>query len=58
MTDIIRNEVKNNAPHIEHKNVQQQLKKDVVPTSLEEIKRAKKARENAQIGRASCRERV
>ena len=47
MTDIIRNEVKNNAPHIEHKNVQQQLKKDVVPTSLEEIKRAKKARENA-----------
>ena len=47
MTDIIRNEVKNNAPHIEHKNVQQQLKKDVIPTSLEEIKRAKKARENA-----------
>ena len=40
MTEIIHYEVKDNKPHIEHKNIAQQLKKEFVPTSLEEIRRA------------------
>ena len=41
MTDIINYEVKDNKPHIEHKNIVQQLKKKFVPTSLEEIQAKK-----------------
>ena len=47
MTEIIRYEVKDNNPHIEHKDIAQQLKKEFVPTSLKTIKRANNAGENA-----------
>lgn len=58
MTDIIRNEVKNNKLHIEHKDIPQQLKKDNIPTSLEEIKRAEKARRNAHTTGADMKREI
>lgn len=49
MSDLetIRNEVKNMQPHIEKKNVTQEVVKKVLPTDLETKQRAANARKNA-----------
>lgn len=56
--DVIRNEVKNQKPHIEHKDIKQQIVKKVKPTDMESLKRAKKARMKAHTPVADIKREI
>lgn len=56
--DVIRNEVKNQRPHIEHKDIKQQIVKKVKPTDMESLKRAKKARMKAHTPVADIKREI